>query len=451
MKKDSTKKEIKKKVTIEDIEKQLSSKSEEEKVTLFGLAKMSREVSESIVAVEDNELRFLIDNYYQTQTYRISIANQIRSIIQGVDGDGGPVPISLQWLLNNVTTQELELKKLFEIYSDNNPVCRWAKSIIGIGPVFSVVLYSYFDITKTGHYNTFWSYAGLNDNNNPWLGTEKAKELVDEIYYQRDERVKEIDKLCKDALTKTKYNNIEKIYKSFECNDELLIRSLKDSEKTKELYNLIHSYDYSDIDIVEYLAHRYDKYWVTDNMLMKVYTKMQGKRKLETLRKECIDTKNKSKTFGHRNRNSLKAYLAKPPYNTELKKFMYLIGESFAKVSNKEGSLYGRLYKERKAWEISKNESGQYREQAAKYLTQKKYDKNTETYKAYIQGKLPDTQITRRAERYATKLFISHLFECMHLWYYGEPAPLPYPISHMGHVDYIGPEVPYEKFIKVKK
>lgn len=187
--KDSTK-ETKKKVTIEDIQRQLATKSEEEKVTLFGLAKMSREVSESIVAVEDNELRFLIDNYYQTQTYRISIANQIRSIIEGVDGDGGPVPISLQWLLNNVTIQELELKRLFEIYSDNNPICRWAKSIIGIGPVFSVVLYSYFDISKTGHYNTFWSYAGLNDNNNPWLGTEKAKELVDEVYKPRDIYIK---------------------------------------------------------------------------------------------------------------------------------------------------------------------------------------------------------------------------------------------------------------------
>lgn len=270
-------------------------------------------------------------------------------------------------------------------------------------------------------------------------------------YINQEIYISNIDKICKSEFTKTKYNSIEKIYKDFDFNDEELIRSLNTNSKTKELYELLISNGFEDVQIVEYIAHRYDKHWVTDNMLIKVYTKLEGKRRLEILKKGCIDIKKKSKTFGHRNRSSLKAHLAKPPYNIELKKFMYLIGESFAKVSNKEGSLYGRLYKERKAWETKKNENGEYAEQAAMYLSKKSYDKNTEAYKAYIQGKLPDTQITRRAERFATKLFISHLFECMHLWYYGEPAPEPYPISHMGHVDYIGPEVPYERFIKVKK
>jgi hypothetical protein len=146
-------------------------------------------------------------------------------------------------------------------------------------------------------------------------------------------------------------------------------------------------------------------------------------------------------------KSALIAYLSMPPYNIELKRMCYLIGESFVKVSNR-GSLYGRIYKERKALETMKNENGDYADQAAKLLSEKNYDPNTETYKFLSQGKLSPAHINRRAQRYATKIFLTHFFEACWIYTHKCEPPVIYPIAHQGHVDYIEPEVPYRDYIK---
>ena len=53
-----------------------------------------------------------------------------------------------------------------------------------------------------------------------------------------------------------------------------------------------------------------------------------------------------------------------------------------------------------------------------------------------------------RSKRYAVKLFISHLFEAMYLEEHGYYPKETYVIAHLGHSDYIEPEVPFEKYIK---
>ena len=133
------------------------------------------------------------------------------------------------------------------------------------------------------------------------------------------------------------------------------------------------------------------------------------------------------------------------PYNKKLKVLMYKIGHSFTLCKNKEKSLYGRLLKERLEYENMKNERGDYADQAAEILKSKNFNKSTDAYKAYIQGKLPPAHIIQRCERYVTKLFISHLFEAAYYNEYGCDAPTPYVLKFCeGHTDYIGPEVPYD-------
>ena len=51
-------------------------------------------------------------------------------------------------------------------------------------------------------------------------------------------------------------------------------------------------------------------------------------------------------------------------------------------------------------------------------------------------------------DRYAVKLFISHVFEAMYFAEFHEEPPKAYVIQYMGHHDYIAPEVDYKKFIK---
>lgn len=139
------------------------------------------------------------------------------------------------------------------------------------------------------------------------------------------------------------------------------------------------------------------------------------------------------------------------PYNKNLKKTMFLIGESFVKVQNKEGSLYGYLYKDRLQYEINRNENGGNKEYAANILKKKNFGKTTEAYKAYIQGKCPKKQLQMRAKRHTVKILLNHLFEFLYLEKFHEPAPIPYAFTLDGiHKDYIEPEVPYSKFLTWK-
>jgi len=130
----------------------------------------------------------------------------------------------------------------------------------------------------------------------------------------------------------------------------------------------------------------------------------------------------------------------KRPWNAALKTLCWKIGESFVKVSNNEKAFYGHLYKEKKDYYTAKNEAGDYKEQAEQILLAKKFDKTTDAYKAYSQGKLPLAQIHARAKRYAVKIFLSHLH---HVWYVHEfktEPPKPFALAHLDLVHMI--EVP---------
>lgn len=129
----------------------------------------------------------------------------------------------------------------------------------------------------------------------------------------------------------------------------------------------------------------------------------------------------------------------KRPWNAALKTLCWKIGESFVKVSGNEEAFYGAVYVKRKALETERNEAGANAEAAARVLTEKKIGKGTEAYKAYSIGKLPPAHIHARAKRYAVKLFLAHFQEVAFRERYNTAPPLPYPIAHMGHVDYIAP------------
>lgn len=349
---------------------------EEVQMTLDGLASISKDVKQSMAYVNDTQVRLILDNYYATQQHRMNIKNQIRAVEQGFDKvQEGDTP-AIAWLVKDVENRENQIKKMIAEYVKTVPVCRWAMAIKGIGPVFAANLWSYIDMSKCRHANQFLSYAGLNDNNVPWLGKEKAKEIVDEAYEYF---------------------------------------GLKSSDP------------------------------VTDDVLLRVAI-ASGRTGLHTVKKNFLKRKgNNTKT--ETDKLILINYMAMPPYNIDLKKMCYLIGESFCKVSNR-GSLYGQIYKERKALETMKNDRGDYKEQAEQLLREKNYSKGTDTYKFLSQGKLSPGHINERAKRYAVKIFLTHFFECCWIYTHHTKPPVLYVIEHLGHVDYIEPEVPYGAYVK---
>lgn len=127
----------------------------------------------------------------------------------------------------------------------------------------------------------------------------------------------------------------------------------------------------------------------------------------------------------------------KRPWNAALKILCWKAGQSFMKFSGRDDCYYGKIYKERKAYEIARNERGDNKELASSLISKCKFSKSTEAYKHLSQGVLPPGQIDARARRYAVKLFLSHLHGAWYEEHYGTKPPLPYPIAHMGHVHFI--------------
>jgi len=368
-----------------ELESQKLGKSEIEKFDIQGLASISKDVKNSVVEIKSrDELRFLTDSYYQAQNRRIAADGQIRSIIQGYDtgedpNDTSMIPSALLWVSENAANEEKQIYKLLDAYTDTTPVGRWCKAVTGLGPVITAVMLATFNIEQCTHVNQFNSYAGLNDNNCPWLGTTKASDII------------------KEAIV--------------ECG-----------------------YDLSDIKPSDKIS----------NKVLKVISEKTGRDPVKLLKmkdekKDCVT------------RKSLESGLAKIPYNKDLKKNLWLLGESFVKVSNKESSLYGKIYKEKKELENYLNDNGEFAEQARIKLATTNIGKSTDAYKYYSEGKLPPAHIQARAKRYAVKLFISHLFDAMYMDYYKKLPPLPYPIAHQGHVDIVDPEVPYKYYIEIPK
>ena len=129
----------------------------------------------------------------------------------------------------------------------------------------------------------------------------------------------------------------------------------------------------------------------------------------------------------------------KRPWNAKLKVLCWKIGQSFVKVSNNEKDIYGHIYRERKEYESAKNEAGEYADQAARILASKKISKDTDAFKWYSQGKLPPAHIQQRAERYAVKIFLSHLHAVWYRYHFGVEPPKPFAIAILGHAHEITP------------
>lgn len=128
----------------------------------------------------------------------------------------------------------------------------------------------------------------------------------------------------------------------------------------------------------------------------------------------------------------------KRPWNAELKTICWKIGQSFMKVSGKDDAFYGKLYLQDKERRLAKNEAGDYAELAARTLTEKNF-KDKATRETYESGKLPQGRILAQAQRYATKIFLSHWHEVAYQTMLGERPPKPYIIEHGGHAHYIPP------------
>ena len=314
-------------------------------------AELKKDLDQASLTMGVREARFLVDYYYTQQEDRKRAHNQVRSLLPNQE----PHSI-ISWLAVNATIMEDVIRERLGVFAKTRAEGRWARSIVGIGPVLSAGLVAHIDITKCRTVSQLWRFAGY-DPLQSWLGREGAEKLVKEVRQQFPTR--EIPDAAIDVLAERSRRNPENL-RRLTLNDAGAIT------------------------------------WA-----------------------------------------SIEKVLAKRPWNASLKTLCWKIGESFVKVSNNPDDFYGHLYPERKVQEETRNQAGQYADQAAAKLEKFKIGRGTDAYKAYSTGFLPPAHIHSRAERWTVKLFLSHYHAVAYEVHYGTPAPKPYVFDHLGHQRFI--------------
>ena len=128
----------------------------------------------------------------------------------------------------------------------------------------------------------------------------------------------------------------------------------------------------------------------------------------------------------------------KRPYSASAKVLAWKIADSFVKQSGREHAIYGRWYRERKAYELNRDAAGGTAEAAAASLTARRI-RDKATIARYESGHLPDGRLDLRARRWTAKLFLAHLHWVAYEDAHGTPPPRPYAIDILKHANLIAP------------
>jgi len=291
--------------------------------------KLNRDLKKAALTLTATEARFLVDSYYTMQRDRIRADHQQRQLAKNDE----PHAI-LEWLSENTSTLERNVKSALAVYSKHHPVGRWAQSITGIGPVISAGLLAHIDME-------------------PFRCVRVRK---DSGFY---------DAKAKPCNHKEPHGP--------ECHRSPLATC--------------------------------GQVWRFAGLDPTVQWKEGQKR----------------------------------PWNGNLKRLCWIIGEMFTRQQAKESDVYGKLYAARKVQEEAKNANHDFEDQAKTALATKNWKRDTQTKAAYEQGLLPQGRIHLRAQRWAVKLFLSHYHEAAFFHHFGTLPPKPYVIEHLGHAHYIQP------------
>ncbi len=121
------------------------------------IKRLTRDIRTASATLSRDEARFLVDAYYQMQEDRKRSSNQVRALSES----GEPHEV-LTWLAENTATLERNIKSALDAFSTADPVGRWSKTIVGIGPVIAAGLSAHIDIMKAPTAGHIWSFAGQN-------------------------------------------------------------------------------------------------------------------------------------------------------------------------------------------------------------------------------------------------------------------------------------------------
>lgn len=135
--------------------------------TLDEIEHLAAEVRAQAAHMGEQEVRYLVDTYYQMQERRKASTNQER----GLNEAGEPIALT-DFFVALDSFSETKLRHILQAYAEGKAAAIWAMSIPGIGPVIAAGLSAHIDITKAPTVGHIWRFAGY-DPTVTWSKNEK--------------------------------------------------------------------------------------------------------------------------------------------------------------------------------------------------------------------------------------------------------------------------------------
>jgi len=369
--------------------------------------RLSRDIRNATATLTAREARYLVDTYYQMQSYRIASDNQVRSMTQ----DEEPHE-TIGFFGDQMRALEGQIKRVLDDWTATQALSVWAKGITGIGPVIAAGLLAHIDITKAPTAGHIWRYAGL-DPTISWRSSDDCRKLVSEAFAKHDNQLDAITALSNE-FNRSVPNLLNLSEAEWDYDDE------KDSDGGPAfiiIEKIIQS------NLAKKLAKRP---W---NASLKLVCWKLGESFVKV-------SGNEKDVYG-------KIYVSRKQYEIERNEAVNEITGVVPTITADQGLANSRngVYvgpdgevSIAGAWYVGGNAIA-----AAQTLAKKRIGKDTDAYKAYSKGKLPPAHIHARAKRYAVKMFLSHYQEVGYKLEFGKAPPAPYPMAILGHGHYMPP------------
>src|SRR3974390_1663470 len=116
--------------------------------------RLSRDLIVAAREMGDEEARYLVDAYYQTQENRKRTDNQVRSM-------GDEPGLLISWMAEKNWTLEQQISKALKEYTGGHPMGDWLRNIRGIGHVLSAGFLAHIDMAHCPTVGHIWSFAGI--------------------------------------------------------------------------------------------------------------------------------------------------------------------------------------------------------------------------------------------------------------------------------------------------
>jgi hypothetical protein len=107
------------------------------------VGRLTRDIAASAATLTANEARSLVDAYYAMQGNRIRAHNQVTALSKS----GEPHQV-LAWFEEQDEALEQQVRRALDKYSAASPLGRWARGVVGIGPVIAAGLLAHIDLEK---------------------------------------------------------------------------------------------------------------------------------------------------------------------------------------------------------------------------------------------------------------------------------------------------------------